>query len=323
MKKILGFLAIQMLYYSSFAQVRPNITSFSSAQRTQLATLMQQYITPQIIEDHCIMTMGIADIHSDFNFLPFHRVYIEKMEDWLMLQPGGSQFVPLPYWNPQLAGGVPVELRVIDPDCASANCNTGGTAPCTQSINWNPGNSLPQNLSLPVVAGTNNDICDHLMKPTLPQVDDNVLSSPTYTADGLSRRIETPWHNTVHNSLGGVFNIFRAPATPVFFLWHAYVDDVWKSWDCNCTQSGVVGSSDLYMKDNYYVVQNERDRGQEPDIDLGPMWESKDIWVRKQNDGFTNQTHENPEYHALATNFNYVYVRVRNRGCVPNSVGAN
>ncbi len=84
----------------------------------------------------------------------------------------------------------------------------------------------------------------------------------------------------------------------------------------------MIGSSDLYMKDNYYVVQKERDRGQEPDIDLGPMWESKDIWVRNQNDGLTNQTHQNPEYMALGGS-NYVYVRVRNRGCVPNQVGAN
>ncbi len=224
MKKLLSTVAILLLYIISFAQVRPNITSFSPAQRAQLAILMQQYITPQVIEDHCIMTMGIEDIHSDFNFLPFHRTYIEKMEDWLMLQPGGSQFVPLPYWNPELTGGVPVELRVIDPDCATASCNTGGSAACSQTINWNPGNPLPQNLKLPIVAGTNNDICDHTFKPLVP-----VSSDLAVNADGLSRRIETPWHNNVHNSMQGVMLIFRAPAVPAFFLWHAYVDDVWKN----------------------------------------------------------------------------------------------
>jgi hypothetical protein len=324
MKKLLSFLTLQLLFFGSFAQVRPNITSFSPAQRTQLATLMQQYITPQVIEYHCIMTMGIDDIHSDFNFLPFHRVYIEKMEDWLMLQPNGAQFVPLPYWNPALAGGLPIELRVVDPDCSAANCMNGDPSSiCTQTINWNPGNTLPQNLSLPVVPGLNNDICDHLMKPLLPMLDNNTFGSPKFTGDGLSRRIETPWHNSVHQTMEGVMLSFRSPALPAFFLWHAYVDDVWKSWECNCTQSGMIGSSDLYSKDNNFVVQKERDRGQEPNIDLGPMWESKDIWVRKQNDGFTNQTHENPEYYALPSNFNYVYVRVRNRGCVPNVAGAN
>jgi hypothetical protein len=318
MKKII-FLKMFLLAFAinSYAQVRPNINSFTPAQRTLLANLMMQYITPAVIEDHCVMTMGIDDIHSDFNFLPFHRVYMEKMEDWLKLQPGGAQFVPLPYWNPELPGGVPMELRVIDPDCASANCDTGGTAPCFQTINWNPGNPLPQNLKLPTVSGSNNDICDHTFKPLAPTVD---ISA---NADGLSRRIETPWHNNVHNSMGGLFSIFRAPATPVFFLWHAYVDDVWKKWDCNCTQSGVVGEYDLYMKDNYFVSQKERDRGQEPNLDNGPMWVSEDIWVRNQNDGQTNQTHQNPEYMALPNNYNYVYVRVRNRGCIANTGAEN
>ena len=326
MRKFLFLLTIEMLFYSSFAQVRPNITSFNPQQRTQLATLMQQYITPAVIEDHCIMTMGIDDIHSDFNFLPFHRAYIEKMEDWLMLQSGGSQFVPLPYWNPELASGLPSELQVVDSDCGSADCMNGDPLSiCSETIDWNPlvnipivNVTLPSYLKLPILSGLNNDICDFNLIPTQP-----VASNLSINANGLSRRMESPWHNNVHNAMQGVMLSFRSPALPAFFLWHAYVDDVWKKWECNCTQSGMVGESDLYMKDNYNVVQKERDRGQEPDIDLGPMWESKDIWVRKQNDGLTNQTHENPEYHALATNFNYVYVRVRNRGCVPNAVGAN
>lgn len=314
MKKLFSTLIFLFVAMSNFAQVRPNITSFTSAQRTQLANLMMEYITPAVIEDHCIMTMGIDDIHNDFNFLPFHRTYIEKMEDWLKLQPGGAIFVPLPYWNPELAGGLPIELRVIDPDCSSANCMNGDPMSiCTQTINWNPGNALPQYLKLPVIAGLDNDICDHTFKPLTPTVD-----LPA-NADGLSRKIEVPWHNNVHNNMQGVMLSFRSPTVPAFFLWHAYVDDVWKSWDCNCTQSGVLGKFDLYMKDNPFVVQKERDRGQEPDIDNGPMWTSEDIWVRNQNDGYLTQVHQNPEYMALAGNYNYVYVRVRNRGCIPNT----
>ena len=64
------------MFFTSFAQVRPDINSFTSAQQTQLATLMQQYITPQVIEYHCVMTIGIDDIQSDFNLLSFFRVYI-------------------------------------------------------------------------------------------------------------------------------------------------------------------------------------------------------------------------------------------------------
>lgn len=51
----------------------------------------------------------------------------------------------------------------------------------------------------------------------------------------------------------------------------------------------------------------------EPDITTSSPWFSKDIWVRKQDDGMLIQDHENPEYHS--TNPNYVYVRVTNDSC--------
>lgn len=69
---------------------------------------------------------------------------------------------------------------------------------------------------------------------------------------------------------------------------------------------------DLYMRDT------KDDLG----FDAGYDWtwnmdDSPDIWVRNQNDGLTNQTHENPEYQANSPV--YVYVRVGNKSCVPSS----
>lgn len=69
---------------------------------------------------------------------------------------------------------------------------------------------------------------------------------------------------------------------------------------------------DLYM----------RDRHDDLGYDAGYTWtwdfdDSPDIWVRNQNDGLTNQTHENPEYQASSPV--YVYVRVGNKSCVPSS----
>lgn len=69
---------------------------------------------------------------------------------------------------------------------------------------------------------------------------------------------------------------------------------------------------DLYSKDKPW------DMGFEPS-NVNYLWESEDIWVRNQNDGITNQVHENPEYYAMPGNHNYIYVRVRNRGCMPSS----
>ena len=53
------------------------------------------------------------------------------------------------------------------------------------------------------------------------------------------------------------------------------------------------------------------DIGLEPNPDNGPMWVSEDIWVRNQNDGLVNTTHQNP----IGLQQNFVYVRVRNKGC--------
>jgi len=62
-----------------------------------------------------------------------------------------------------------------------------------------------------------------------------------------------------------------------------------------------------------YIADTPQDLGLEQNPDNGPMWVSDDIWVRNQNDGLTNTTHQNP----IALQTNYVYVRVRNKSCQP------
>lgn len=62
---------------------------------------------------------------------------------------------------------------------------------------------------------------------------------------------------------------------------------------------------DLYIKDS------PEDFGEEPNTASPYTWSSTDIWVRNINDG--EEENQNPEYHP--TNPNYVYVKIRNRGC--------
>lgn len=73
------------------------------------------------------------------------------------------------------------------------------------------------------------------------------------------------------------------------------------------SQGGVppTAAADLYMKDT------GTDIGAEPNTISTAFWGSDDIWVRRKNDGITNQEHQNPVGGAT----NYVYVRIRNRGC--------
>jgi hypothetical protein len=293
-----------------FAQVRRDLNSLTASERSTLVSLMQQYITSDVVEDHCNYQRktgnATLDIHNDVNFLPFHRAYIEGMEDFLMLQ-GYPQFVPLPSWNPSTA--VPTEFRLVDANCstASINCNMNVTntpsTDCSTSINWVPNIARPRYLSLPVQSGTGNDLCDWPF---------------TTGSGGLSRIMEgetpnTPnstYHNSVHTAMGGTMRYFTSPGAPIFFCWHAFIDDMWKQFQCSCTNGG--GKAvDLYMKDTPKIPYNERDGGNEPNSDTGPMNISTDIWVRNQNDGTSNATNQNPLYSKT----NYVYVRVRNRGC--------
>jgi hypothetical protein len=62
------------------------------------------------------------------------------------------------------------------------------------------------------------------------------------------------------------------------------------------------------------------DTGVEPDPSPDPMWLSDDIWVRNTNDGRTVQDHQDPVYRPGGPP-NYVYVRVRNRGCQAGGSG--
>lgn len=69
---------------------------------------------------------------------------------------------------------------------------------------------------------------------------------------------------------------------------------------------------DLWMKDT------DDDLGNEPNNESTLFYLSDDIWVRNNNDGLTNQESQN----ALGGGTNYVYVRVRNRGCSPSASGS-
>ncbi|HSH67060.1 MAG TPA: Ig-like domain-containing protein, partial [Bacteroidia bacterium] len=293
------------------SQIRRNLNDLSPASRTELVNLMKEYITKDVIENHCSSTSDghTMDIHNDDNFLPFHRCYIEAMEDFL-IKKGHPEYVPLPSWPPNTP--VPTEFRTVDPDCSSAVCDIGVSGStstnCSSNINWSPNIARPGYLSLPIKTGANNDLCDFI-------VEGNAQNSITRIIEGQYQNVvNSNYHNSVHGTMGGAMSYFTSPALPLFWCFHAYVDDIWKEFQCSCPNKG--GKAlDLYMKDSPRVTAVTRDGGNEPNTDPGSMTISPDIWVRNQNDGKTISTSQNPIYSTV----NYVYVRVRNRGCQTSS----
>jgi hypothetical protein len=300
-----------------------NSTKFNNLDRQQLATEILNYITAQTITDHCDMrAISGGNIHSDFDFLPFHRAYLQGLEDYLTLK-GLHQFVPLPAWDPSIA--CPTEFRIFDQDCYQANCSAmnGMTNDCSQtSLIWAPSLTKPFYLTLPPIPGNNNDLCDWSLNPLLPSSMDCCGFGLSNIIEGDFRGPHNPsnnipgfqaigYHNSVHADLGGLFKQMISPTTPAFWIWHAYVDQIWKDWEDNCSNSNLA-DYDLYMKDHPYYVMSERDMGNEPSIYNGDQYLSYDIWCRPTNDGLTNATHQNPVNDGI--NPTHVYIRIRNRG---------
>ncbi len=48
--------------------------------------------------------------------------------------------------------------------------------------------------------------------------------------DELGRSIDSGWHGTVHNTIGGDMSHLHSPIDPIFWRWHKWVDNIRASW---------------------------------------------------------------------------------------------
>lgn len=282
---IVLFFIIPELSDAQNPNYRPRIHNLNQTAQENLADLISEYTTKHILEQHeCMPTMHHA--HTPKYIFPWHRAYLENFEDWMHKSNAQSNFLLLPGWDP--TEQLPSPFYVLDGSCSEADC--------------------------PVPQGN----CESF-------IDDHPdISFPDYTSiTGLSTLggfLET-YHADVHAAVGGAFGTFRSPAGLMFFPWHAYFDEIWQDWDCNYfSGSQIQDRVDYYIKDTPHTYASDTpkrrlyDAGAEHDQTefLYDGWISEYIWVRNQSDGFTNQTHQN----VRSNQTNYIYVKVRNQGCV-------
>ncbi len=89
------------------------------------------------------------------------------------------------------------------------------------------------------------------------------------------------------------------------------------------TQAGLLASDALIPPPasagpDLFIQDTPEDTGNEPNNESPGFYYSEDIWIRNTNpDGAMNQEHQNPIYRPGGGGSNYVYVRIRNRGCSP------
>lgn len=188
---------------STFGQIwgiRPNIQDLelTPLEYTQLRMALYHHIDEQVLQDHCAQG-AIYLVESDWSFLPFHRVYLEDLEDYLYsLGPPWRNWVPLPRWVPTTE--LPEELQFNDADCSTIGCGIFGGDPwlCGVTQNWNPIIGKPVYLQSAQQQGTENDLCDWNMDPISPP-----SANPDCCPNGLSRKIEYPHHFDLEETISG------------------------------------------------------------------------------------------------------------------------
>ncbi len=90
---------------------RKSVSSMSGAKLAQLRALLDQYIaklTNNPVDEHKAAGMDMSLMIHAQGFLTWHQHFLAELETWLVNN-NGSQFVPLPYWDP--AKPIPAQLN--------------------------------------------------------------------------------------------------------------------------------------------------------------------------------------------------------------------
>jgi hypothetical protein len=190
---------------SSFGQriARKNIndpTAFSHAEVAQLHEYLSEWIeiNEWMIAFHGGEMFGL--IHSNNVSLPWHRAHLREIESFLLKKSDGWKYVPLPGWLPDNDFNL-LEIREpFDLDYEGEPFDFTHQ----QDFDFQPEDFQPSN------------ICD---------------MGSTHAA------FFTNWvatHNAGHSIMGGDFNSSINAGLPLFWLYHAALDDFWYLWEKHC-----------------------------------------------------------------------------------------
>lgn len=110
---------------------------------------------------------------------------------------------------------------------------------------WDPSTPIPAYLShdhvLTAARNTDNpfSLDPNCKTPSWATVAGGTTPDPVYghtsllqfrSEDELGRSIDSGWHGTVHNTIGGDMSQFHSPIDPIFWRWHRWIDNVRATW---------------------------------------------------------------------------------------------
>jgi tyrosinase len=206
--------------------IRKRASAMTVAEQNRFKNVMTQLINAPsdpnpygiMVGHHAVMSHnmhGSMGAIGRQRFLPWHRVYLLKMEKM------GQAIDPLffiPYWKWTTNRAIPSWLVSFTPTIKVAGPNITVTR-------------------IPGVAAS---------LPTTAQVT-GILTNATYT--NFTTQLEMGPHNSVHGWVNGTMSsIATAPADPLFWLHHAMIDKIWADWQSTHTgQDPSLSGTDAIM----------------------------------------------------------------------------
>ena len=238
------------------AQQRRELTTMTHSELLELAEHIKAWFeTPsakEVLKDHG----GIfGNLHSTAHFTPWHRITVRMLEDFLLTQPNGHNYVPLPKWEPVFADGTLNPLpayfngKTPDgnsyPDWFSVPClgYTGLPASTTEE-SWfrsltSESANIPHNFLY-----LNDNICTSSTGGTSPFYHCIQSSSDFSDYAAFSDKLEHCYHDRIHAELGAssgmntpIMGTDRAVCAVTFWPLHAWVDDLRYRYEYECAGS--------------------------------------------------------------------------------------
>lgn len=139
---------------------------------------------------------ALHQMHSNPRFLPWHRVYLLRMEELLM---SADPTVCIPYWRSSEEQAIPSWLAGLTP---TVELMSG-----PHTVTRNPG-----------------------LFARLPDAADVAAAMAQPTFNGFSAALEGI-HNSGHVWVGGsMASVMFAPCDPLFWMHHCELDRIWAEW---------------------------------------------------------------------------------------------
>jgi len=224
---ILAFLSFHYNAFNGFSQStmpleRPDIDNFSPQDRALLCSLIVDWVS----EDNFHIILHHEEIFQNCHgqqcedeicFFSFHRIHIQELEEYLV-DHNAMQFVPFPKWIPDKC--VPDEFLGSQSAAVYPNLDWSSLDPvCPTSLDVDRWDRIfnDQNDLSGFCKGYNNVI----------------FCRPFFD---FYRGLESD-HDDLHVELGPPFQTGAVNGgIALFWLWHAWVDDVYEQYLCICNQ---------------------------------------------------------------------------------------